>query len=427
MLPCLALVLGVALGQTASAPDTSTAPASSSAPATATAPAPVRAPATATAPAETATTISGEPIFGKLLRIDQGQAEFAPGWPTRKVPITDLWRVRLRDHEDLMSRRGQKVLLLRDGGELACDEVSLQAGEMTLKGRQFAQAVVNISAAAVVYLTAGEQTPAGVQRRHREMNLPAANTDFLVAENARGEWVPAPGVLKSIADGKVTFEWDKQDRTLDVGTVRVIQLAPVPGKVAAPRGRLTGADGSVVPFGSIAFDGKSFTLQGAGLSLTLPEEAVAEIRLQSDRLTYLSDLQPAKVVQKGQFDMAVPYRADRSSTGGPLRLGGMTHAKGLGLHSRCELSYNLEGKFAVFAATAGIDEAAGAHGDASLTVRGDGKDLLGPVDLKAGQAPVPVRCRLAGVRQLVILVDFGEDSLDVGDHVDLVDARLIVP
>ena len=97
------------------------------------------------------------------------------------------------------------------------------------------------------------------------------------------------------------------------------------------------------------------------------------------------------------------------------------------MHSRCEATYDLDGKFAVLAAVAGIDEAGGARGHATLHALGDGKDRMKPLTLVGGAKPVPIRCDVAGVKALTIRVDFGPDKMDVGDHVSLGDARLIKP
>jgi hypothetical protein len=153
--------------------------------------------------------------------------------------------------------------------------------------------------------------------------------------------------------------------------------------------------------------------------------AVAEIRFHSDRFVYLADLKPAKVLEAGMFDVTFPFRLNRSSAGGPIRLGGVTYAHGLGLHSRCELRYDLAGGYATLAATAGIDAAGGHRGNATLRILGDGKELFSPVRLAGGDRPLAIRCSVAGVKELTIIADYGDDGIDVGDHVDLAEARLI--
>jgi hypothetical protein len=327
-----------------------------------------------------------------------------------------------------MSRRGQKLLLLAEGGLLTFEEVSSGQGKILLESQHLGKVAVDMPAASVIYLPAREQTPAALQKRHGELGLPAASTDFLVAEDAKGAYVPVPGVLKAIAAGKVTFEFQKQDRTTDLSLVRIIQLARVAGVPSPPGGYLTAGDGSVLPFAALTFDGTTFSARRDGLTAeAISPAGLAEIRFHSDRLVYLSDLKPAGAVQTGLFDVLFPFRLDRSAAGGPLRLGKTTYAKGLGLHSRCELTYDLQGRFAVLAALAGIDQAGGKRGNAELRILGDGRELLKPTRLAGGDNPVPVRCVVSGVGKLTLIADFGPDGVDVGDYVDLVEARLIRP
>jgi hypothetical protein len=124
------------------------------------------------------------------------------------------------------------------------------------------------------------------------------------------------------------------------------------------------------------------------------------------------------------LDRSFPYKVDRSVGGGPLLLGKRQFSTGLGLHSFCELSWKLDGKYEVMVAVAGIDDAA-TGGDAILTVLVDGKPAGDAMRLTGGEKPVPIRIELDGAEELAVRVDFGPDKLDVGDHVDLAGARLI--
>ena len=89
------------------------------------------------------------------------------------------------------------------------------------------------------------------------------------------------------------------------------------------------------------------------------------------------------------------------------------------------MTYKLPGEYSAFAATVGIDAVSGNRGNAVVKIQGDGKDLIEPVTVVGGGDPLPIRCDLAGVKQLTIIVELGADGTDVGDNVDLVEARVI--
>jgi len=376
------------------------------------------------------TTITGESFTGRLIRIADAAAEFVTVSGTRKLPARDLWQIRLTDSADPMEVPGQKVVVLTGpaAGVLAAQELSLQADKLSVESKLLGAVTIDVTAVAAIYLPRQDQKPRACQKTMQDMELPNVKKDYLLARNPKGNWVPVPGVLKGIASGKVTFEFSGEDRTVDLSSVQAIRLAAVPTAGPAPAGQLVGKDGSTVPFGSISLAGARVSIAAAGLKAQPADlAAVADIRFRSERCVYLSELAPAKVTQVGLFDVAFAFRRDRSSAGTPIQLDGRTYTRGIGLHSRCELSYDLGGKFLSFAALAGIDAAGGSRGNATLSLLGDGKPLIQPVKLTGSGKPVSLRCSLAGLKEFTLLVDFGDDGIDVGDHVSLADARLVKP
>lgn len=376
------------------------------------------------------TTISGEGFAGRLIGISQAAAEFATASGVRKVAVRDLWQIRLADHENLLDAPGQKVVVLagRTGGMLAAKSLAIKADKLLVESKLMGQVALDVTSVAAIYLPARDQTARSCRNTLEAMGLPQASQDCLIAKNPEGTWVPVPGVLKAIGPRKVTFEFSGEDRTIDLSSVQAVRLAPVPKPDAGAVGQLIGRDGSAVPFSSISLAGAQVSIAAARMKAgTVSLSAVAEIRFGSDRCVYLSDIAPAKVVQVGLFDVAFACRTDLSAAGKPIQLDGRTYARGLGLHSRCELTYDLAGKFATFAALAGIDAAGENRGNATLKILGDGKELIQPTKLTGSGKAAAIRCSVAGVKQFTILVDFGDDGIDVGDHVSLADARLIKP
>ncbi|MEV8400858.1 glycoside hydrolase family 97 catalytic domain-containing protein [Streptomyces niveus] len=125
-----------------------------------------------------------------------------------------------------------------------------------------------------------------------------------------------------------------------------------------------------------------------------------------------------------------PVERDRSNgenapaDGGPLRLGGTTYDKGLGVHARSEVTVALNGAYDRFAAETGIDEEKPDKGSVLFEVLGDGRVLarsgvLGPAD-----EPYAFDVDVSGVGQLTLRVTDGGDGID-SDHADWADARLL--
>jgi len=389
------------------------------------------APASSKAFGTRVTGLDGSGFVARLLSIDKSKAVFSTPAGRRSVPCRDLLRIKFADPADAMDTPGQGLLFLAEGrGLLAIETLSVRDGRVTVTSRLLGAASLPLAAVATIYLPRKDQLPAALKKIHQAIELPRANKDFLFAEDKKRNLIPMPGILKSIAAGKVTFQVGAKDEAAPLTSVRVLQLARVASQAGAPGGYLIGRDGSTVPFGSASLSAGKKTIAIGGGAIradAAPLSALAEVRFASDRCVWLSDLKPDKVNQAGLFDLYFPYRRDRSTAGRPIRLGGATYPKGLGLHSRCELTYTVGAAYESLSALAGIAPAGGKRGNALLKVLGDGKDLIEPIKLLGGAAPIPVRCKLAGVKTLTVLVDFGDDGTDVGDHVNLAEARLIKP
>ncbi|MEQ8764077.1 MAG: NPCBM/NEW2 domain-containing protein [Planctomycetota bacterium] len=166
--------------------------------------------------------------------------------------------------------------------------------------------------------------------------------------------------------------------------------------------------------------------------IEVPLSALLELSLQSDRFTHLSDLDPIEVLEQPAFgdrgSFLFPFQKDRSVTGGPLRLGGRVYLKGLGVHSRCRLVYDLGGKYQSFQSRIGVDDSVldlEARGSVIFRVLLDGKTLYESEVVQGGSEPVDVPALdVEGGRRLELIVDFASDY-DIADRADWVRPILI--
>jgi hypothetical protein len=98
----------------------------------------------------------------------------------------------------------------------------------------------------------------------------------------------------------------------------------------------------------------------------------------------------------------------------------------LGVHSFTELTFDIGGAYETFAATIGIDDSVRPRGHVVFRVIGDEGILFdsGPVTGRNG--PEDILVDVTGVLVLKLVVDYGEE-LDIADHADWCDARLLRP
>lgn len=151
---------------------------------------------------------------------------------------------------------------------------------------------------------------------------------------------------------------------------------------------------------------------------------VARIEIEGGRRVRLGDLAPSAYRSVPYFTRQWPLQVDRNAMGGPLRVAGRTTARGLGLHSACEIEWSLDGQFERLVAGVGIDDAAGPLADADLIVRVDGREAARFNGLRHGEGPRRIDLDLRGVKTLRLEVGFGRNG-DVQDRVNLVNPVLI--
>ena len=376
--------------------------------------------------------VDGESFLGRLVAItDQKTGESVavfslPDGGEKKVPLQDLWQIKFSSHKQIMNNPHRVIISFSNGGILSAHDVILKNGKVSFTSNLTGKTTADVSLIDTIYFLHSGGRARDVKDRVEQMGPLSPTEDYLVAENERGEWIPVPGVLKEIRSDRIVFRYGQADRTVGLDYVHMIRLARIARNKITPAGEIIGKDGSILPFHSLQFKQGKMAISCEKMQTELVRLGeLAEIRFRSNRFVYLSDLTPVKVDQAGLFDITFPFRQDRSSAGGPLKLSGTIYKKGLGLHSRCSVTYELKEDFRLFVALAGIDDSTDGKGNAELRILADGKDIVKPIILTAGVKPIPLRCNIQGVKRLTILVDFGPDHLDVGDHVDLVEARLV--
>jgi hypothetical protein len=382
----------------------------------------------AAAPGEHVDRLDGERVAGQVRSVTAEAVVVAAGQGLRTVARRDAAEVFLAAATDLMSARGQDVLVAADGEAIGISTSGLTIEGDTLRFPTHLLGPVRLplSAARTIYRPDDKTAAADVRERCEQLQLDDAPGDVLVLEREKGAWMTVSGVLKGIGGGKVGFEWRGRKGEIEMAQVRAIRFAPTSRPAAAVVAKVVGRDGSTVSATKLTLDAEAASVEIPGVGpRRIPRSRLARVRFVSSRVVWLSELEPASAREHGVFE-TFGHRADRSAGGGPIRLGGQAYDTGLGLHSFCELTYELGGAYSTFVAIAGIDDAVRPRGEAELTILADGKALAGPIKLTGkDKKPTPLRLDVAGAHKLTIRVGFGPHGLDNADHVDLALARLI--
>lgn len=170
------------------------------------------------------------------------------------------------------------------------------------------------------------------------------------------------------------------------------------------------------------------------LSLTTSLGFAAEVSLDrlwkiifhSSRLVYLTDLPIAGDSSEGRLHPKWGVGVDRNVAGGPLRIAGRDFARGLGMHSKGEVSYFLGGEYELFIATIGLDDMVRPRGSVVFKVLGDGHELFDSGLILGTDPPRDVRVDVRKVKRMTLWVGYG-DGIDLSDYANWGNVRLIKP
>jgi len=250
--------------------------------------------------------------------------------------------------------------------------------------------------------------------------------DVLLAQTKNGEVIAIAGVVERTDNDRLRFRYQGRTRTLP--------LAQVEGLVLAARPESRQPDELLPTFslpGGVAVSGRWKDLDTSvwkivapwGQELKLPAADILSVWFRGGKVTYLSDLKPSKVEEAPYFGHRLPWRRNVNLMGEPLVMNGQTYARGLAVHSRCILTYDVDGHYSTFEVLVGFDDASKGKGRVVCRVFADGNELYSNPDLRADQPPVKLALPVAGAEQLRLHVDFGRGQ-DTGDRVIWANARL---
>jgi hypothetical protein len=343
------------------------------------------------------------------------------------IPLADVKEVRF-PAADREARVGPARLFLTTGDEIAGEITGGDDAKVVMKTPSLGQLDVPLDDVRAVAFTGDEAE----LRRFRKEILPLdVKQDVAIMRS----WSRQEGILEKIDAKGIVFATDALG-TVPLGTDKVIGARVKPfGKVAEKpagiRARLDLADGSVLI-------GKLRGLKGGVLTLDSPLKPGLEVKTSEarnlsflgGRIVYLSDLAPADVEERAKIiSIVFRHREDANVMGNPLRLDGKIYRKGLGVHAFTRLTYKLDGAFARFRATIGLDDEAreqtrGIDGTVRFQVLVDGKPAgttgENGILLTTRDPSRPIEVDVAGASTLTLIADFGEsqDTLARGAWAD---------
>ncbi len=366
--------------------------------------------------------LDGEQISGHFVQLDREAVALNVAGEDRTVPLGELLEVRVTDRQPVTpAETPLATVTLIDGSQLHCQQVQTDADICRCQSKSAGP--IEVPLVRVAHIRLGAAVASQTQDWSRLLEK-ESRRDLLVVRRDNGLDF-YDGVVGQIAAASVAFLLDGDE--VPVGREKVFGVIYFrrPQDLPEAACELKFADGSRLSAMSVVWNdsGLQATLRG-GDRLELKSAELLAVDYSAGKIAFLSELEPRAVDYTPFFDTVWEYRRNRSLDGGPIRLDGESYQSGLAIHSRTRLQYRLGRKYRQFKAVMGIDDAIQSGlGSVNVVIRGDDRVLLEAI-VEGGASAVPLDLDVTNVLDLEILVDFG-DGLDIGDHLDLANARVI--
>jgi hypothetical protein len=370
-------------------------------------------------------TLSGKTLKGNVVGITATeviqQGESGPV----KTPLAQVLAIDLRPLAKAAPDTPHTLLRLLDDSVLRCSKVAFKGKdvELTLLSGQAAKVPLNT----VVWLLK-EAQDSKVREQWDKLVASKVKRDRIVVLKA-GELNALDGTLGDVdAQGKTAQFRGESGDTVPVALDRLHGMifyrteAPAESPVCL----VYDTEGDTLAASKVAVEGGTFrVITPAGVKVDLEEKVLARLDYNRGKLSYLSDMDPANVVERSGAGLVIPHHKDTNLDGQEIILAnggtGAAFAKGLSMHAHTELEYDLGGKYKTFKAVLGVDPRTGADSQAVVTVECDGeKKFVGTVSTTATR---PIAVNVRDVRRLKIVVS-SQNLLDLHDHATLAEARV---
>lgn len=391
-------------------------------------PQPARAQPTGAQPVDelTVTSLDGAQVRGVVLGASGGELSLQ----VDGRPVALSWAAVLALHGGAPRPAGAVTVRLVGGDEVCGDlRTGDAAGEtLVVESRSLGAVAIPVDRVRTVTLhaLAGQRLEFtdGERGEHAEVLFVPARRGFDAIAGAIHRFT-AEGVLFAVtgSDAPRLFPYSR------LAGLAVRDGQPAEGDADS---LLVTRSGDVVSVNVSELSAKGLVVLGErGRKSTLPWSEVATLLRRAPGRVFASDLEPTAVDEATFFGDGAPlypWRRNRSVGGGFLVAGGLTYARGLGVHSRASLTFTVPAGATRFLGLVAIDDevlALPARGSVDVAVLLDGREVFVHRGLQSGGAAVNLGAiEVRPGASLTLQVTHGA-GLDLGDRVDWLHAVFV--
>ncbi|MBP86108.1 MAG: hypothetical protein CMJ64_05230 [Planctomycetaceae bacterium] len=383
--------------------------------------------------------VLGERFSGQLVGVSEDwQVAFSTGAAERQLPLRQL--VRWGNYSD---KSDGTQILLSDGSVLPAKVLRLASDSLVIDAKLWGEvSFKSTSCRGVIFACSGNPLERDRQW-DRIRTAPAAEARLFLRN---GDEISGQLTKGSDEDDDVAaFGIELVDfipptgmaTSFDVSQVQMLALESQSTRLAPVACSLGFTDGSLLAVSMIRRDGEMVAIELAcGVRLRANArrmwQRVSCIESQQAEVTYLSDLRPADYKHFPFLTVSWPLGVDKNVLGGRLRSGGYIASKGLGVHARARLVYNLDRWYSRLEAELALDDQAGRDGSVvfrifverpEATARKWNLAYTSPI-VRGSNAAIPISIDVTNATRVALAVETA-DLGDTLDHANWLHARLV--
>ncbi|MFK7777415.1 MAG: NPCBM/NEW2 domain-containing protein [Gimesia sp.] len=374
----------------------------------------------AVSPEVEVTSLSGSSVSGNLQVLNKTAINLKQEQTSKEFPLSQILNIRFPKNQFQRSLQSPTSIRFTDGSIIPIQSLQSNEKQMKISGDQTGSLLIPTKSVSSIRFG---NLNSNIRKSWTKLLNGKHKKDLLIVQKENVlDFID--GVVGSISDNKIQFFTGDDEVSVNRKRVFGIIYFRQPSPQTSPFCSIRLTSDGLLQASSIRFSGDEFeaTLE-CGAQAVFSQESIANLDFSQGKVRYLSDLEPRNIEYTPFFDTIWKYRKDKHRDGGPLRLAGKEYSRGLYIHSKTLLQYRIKNEYRTFRAIMGIDDSVPSIGFVYVEIKGNGRTLYSG-NVRSSDSPIKLNLDLRGVRDLDILVDFG-DNLEICDHLDLCEARLI--
>jgi hypothetical protein len=369
--------------------------------------------------------IDGSKVTGRLVSFGEATITIAlQGGKKEALPFDRLVKLTRELPAAIAAGENAQVVLLGDGDRLMRASIGA-ATDVALEVRSELLGKLEVPLDGVLGLIlSGPGQGGGIDTLRDRIEFEGRKSEVVWLSN--GDRVD--GSFIGMDERSIKLEVDRKPLEVDRGTAVAVGFDAKLIRYPRPKGAFLEAtlgDGTRLGIATVKLvEGNIEATTRFGRTVRFSLSELTRLHVRSSSVVYLTERERPRAGYQSYVGPTRPYRLDRAVDGQPIRIGGQTYDRGIGMQSRTLLAYRIEPGDHRFQALVGVDERAGPLGSVVFRVLVDRQERFNSSLMTDHDPPKPVDIDLAGGKILILATEFGERG-NVRDLADWAEARII--